>query len=95
MNGCNLRHFWQNNRQKKPDQKVGLQKWNRVGDADSDGPQKGESGPTPGYSVFTKSTSSYHQKTFIKPLATSLIMIKDYTGEMSKLCAEKNDKAGE
>jgi len=28
--------------------------WNRIGDADSDGPQKGESGPTPGYSVFVK-----------------------------------------
>jgi len=40
--------------QKKPGQKAGLQRWNRIGDAGSDGPQKGESGPTPGYSVFTK-----------------------------------------
>jgi len=81
-----------NFQQKKPDQKAGLQRWNRIGDADSDDPQKGESGSTPGYSVFTKRSSNTHQRTFIKAVYCFVIMIKDYTGRMSKLCGKKSEK---
>jgi hypothetical protein len=41
-----------------------------------------------------KSTSSYHQKTFIKQVAASLIMIKDYPEDKSKQSRQKDGKAG-
>jgi len=59
-----------------PGQKAGQQSRNRIGVADSYGSQKGESEPTPGYSVFTKITSNSYAR---KHSESSFILIKDYT----------------
>jgi len=54
----------------------GIKRWNRIGVSDSDGPQKGESGPTPGYSVFIK-------KLFIA--TTSMTQIISHAGDSKVL----------
>ena len=57
--------------------------------------KKGESGPTPGYSVFTKTLQELTKKSSRKQLAASVIMIKDYTEEKSKVCGQKPVKVGQ
>ena len=69
-------------------------RWNRIGDAGSDDPQKGESGSTPGYSVFTKEVFNVAREITHKIKTTSLILIKDYTEEMSKGYRQKAEKVG-
>jgi hypothetical protein len=75
-----------------PGLSTGQQRRNRLGVADSSGSQKGESEPTPGYSVFTKKTL---QVITAKYLQSSLVLIKDYAEEKSKADRQTGAKAGQ
>ena len=94
MSGWNWKSRNQKNRQKKCPAKGRATRWNRIGDADSDDPQKGESGSTPGYSVFTKEVFNVAREITHKIKTTSLILIKDYTEDMSKGYRQKAEKVG-
>jgi len=75
-----------------PGLSTGQQRRNRLGVADSSGSQKGESEPTPGYSVFTKKALREITK---KGFESSLVLIKDYTEKKSKAGRQTGAKAGQ
>ena len=79
---------------KTPGQRPGIKGGTGLGMPVPMARNKGESGPTPGYSVFTKKHFKLSSKNFVKQIAASLNMIKDYTEDMSKLCGQKDGKAG-
>ncbi|MBT8118159.1 MAG: hypothetical protein KJN89_00465 [Gammaproteobacteria bacterium] len=76
-------------KQKNARPMAGHQRWNRIGDAGSDGPQKGRERAYAGLQRIHKNHFRAIKKTLIKQIVASVIMIKDYTVNMSKLCGEK------
>jgi len=52
-------------------------------------------GPRRATAYSQKSTSSYHQKLIVNQFAALLIMIKDYTENMSKRYGQKDEKVGQ
>jgi len=85
----NLYCIWQ---KKCPAFRPGNKVRNRLGVADSSGSQKGESEPTPGYSVFTKKAL---REITNKGFESSLVLIKDYTEKKSKAGRQTGEKAGQ